>query len=171
MSNRIRTFSFQFFNNSLGTITRIAARYRNRQGGINDHCTFCVKSGSANPHWETFLHIFYDCPHIVAVRNRAFGIFFPPMGNEQEKKLCYMCGIARNAGDDRYIFILTSLLINYTVWQFKLKKIIPSIASIVSDVDTLFESATTVSESLKNIAITNAMPLCRRWAAGRHGRG
>jgi hypothetical protein len=44
LSNQIRTFSFQFFNNSLGIDTRIAARYRNRQGGINDQCTFCVKS-------------------------------------------------------------------------------------------------------------------------------
>jgi hypothetical protein len=91
--------------------------------------------------------------------------------NELEKKLSYMCGISRNGGDDRYICILTSLLINYTMWQFKLKKTIPSIASIVSDVDTLFEAATMVSDSLKNIAITNAMPLCRRWAASRHGRG
>jgi hypothetical protein len=32
LSNRIRFFAFQFFNNSLGTKTRIAARYRN--GGI-----------------------------------------------------------------------------------------------------------------------------------------
>jgi hypothetical protein len=171
LSNRIRTFSFQFFNNSLGTNTRIAARYRNRQGVPNDLCTFCVKSGSVNPQRETFLHIFYDCPQIIAVRDRAFGTFFPPIANEQEKRLCYMSGIAKNAGDDRYIFILTSLLINYTVWQFKLKKIIPSIASIVSDVDSLFESVTLVSETVRTIAGTNASPLCRRWTAARHGRG
>jgi hypothetical protein len=48
--------------------------------------------------------------------------FFSPVGNELEKKLCYMCGISRNGGDDKYICILTSLLINYTMWQFKLKK-------------------------------------------------
>jgi hypothetical protein len=82
-----------------------------------------------------------------------------------------MSGIAKNAGDDRYIFILTSLLINCTVWQFKLKKIIPSIASIVSEVDSLFESVTLVSESVRTIAGTNASPLCRRWTAARHGRG
>jgi hypothetical protein len=171
LSNRIRTFCFQFFNNSLGLNTRIAARYRNRQGGINDTCTFCVRSGSANPQRESFSHIFYDCPQIAVVRNRAFSTYFPPVANENEKRLCYMSGIARNAGDDRFIFILTAVLINYTVWQYKLKKIVPSIASVTMDVDNLFESAVSVSDSLKEVASTNASPLCRRWAAARHGRG
>ena len=171
LSNRIRTFCFQFFNNSLGINSRIAARYRNRNGAMNDLCTFCVKSGTANPQRETFLHIFYECPQIAALRERALSIFFPPLPNAQEKRLCYMSGIAGNAGEDRFIFILTSVLINYTVWQYKLKKIVPGIASLITDVDNLFDSAVIASESLKIIATTNASPLCRRWSAARHGRG
>jgi hypothetical protein len=171
LSNRIRTFCFQFYNNSLGTNTRIAARYRNRNVALSDRCIFCVKSGSANPMRETFIHIFYDCPQIASVRNRVFSTYFPPIANDHEKRLCYMTGIARNAGDDRYIFVLTSVFINYTMWQFKLRKTVPSYASIVNDVDNLFESAASVSDLVQNIANTNALPICRRWTANRHGRG
>jgi hypothetical protein len=42
---------------------------------VSDRCSFCVKSGSANPMRETFLHIFYDCPQIASVRNRVYIIF------------------------------------------------------------------------------------------------
>jgi hypothetical protein len=171
LSNRIRTFCFQFYNNSLGTNTRIAARYSNRNAAVSDRCSFCVKSGSANPMRETFLHIFYDCPQIASVRNRVYSTYFPPLANDHENRLCYMTGMARNAGDDRYIFVLTSVLINYTMWQFKLKKTVPSYASFVNDIDNLFESAASVSDLVQNIANTNALPICRRWKANRHGRG
>jgi hypothetical protein len=49
LSNRIRFFSFQFYNNSLGTKCRIAARYRNGGNETDQRCTFCVKAGSWVP--------------------------------------------------------------------------------------------------------------------------
>ncbi len=49
-------------------------------------------------------------------------------------------GIVRGAGKiDGFFYLLTTVLVNYTIWQFRLKKNVPSIASILEDVDNLFD--------------------------------
>jgi hypothetical protein len=77
LSNRFRTFCFQYVNNSLGIKTRIAARYRNRNVVLDDSCTFCLKKNVRNPSRETFMHLFYECPCIIMLRQRILEIFFP----------------------------------------------------------------------------------------------
>jgi hypothetical protein len=62
-------------------------------------------------------------------------------------------------------------LINYTVWQWKLKKMIPSIATLATEVDYLFFSICGTSKKIENMALMSVTPLCRRWRDGRHGRG
>ena len=59
MNIRIRTFAFQFFNNSVSGGARTAARYRN--AAIDQRCVFCVKSGLPNPAREDFYHLFIEC--------------------------------------------------------------------------------------------------------------
>jgi len=61
LGNKIRSFCFQFFNNSLGVGARLAARYENARIVVDSRCTFCVKAKSLVPHRETFPHLFYDC--------------------------------------------------------------------------------------------------------------
>jgi hypothetical protein len=61
LGNRIRSFCFQFYNNSLAVGARLAARYERSGIVIDSRCTFCVKSGSMVPHRETFMHIFFEC--------------------------------------------------------------------------------------------------------------
>jgi hypothetical protein len=172
LSNRIRFFAFQFFNNSLGTKTRIAARYRN--GGIilDQRCTFCVKAGSLVPMREDFIHVFYDCPHIRPLCDRAYDTYFRHRLDDEKKRLCYMTGtVDTYQKNDGFFYMLTALLINYTVWQSKLKNMIPGIASLANEVDYLFYMICFTSKKIENMAITSNSLICRRWRDGRHGRG
>jgi hypothetical protein len=172
LSNRIRFFVFQFYNNSLGTKTRIAARYRNGGNFLDQRCTFCVKAGSLVPMREDFMHVFYDCPYIIPLVTRAYEIYFKHRLDEAKKKLCYMTGtVVTYQKNDGFFYVLTSTLINYTVWQWKLKNMIPSIATLTNEVDYMFYSICFTSKKIENMAVTSNCPICRRWREGGHGRG
>jgi hypothetical protein len=92
LSNRIRFFVFQFYNNSLGTKTKIAARYRNAGNILDQRCTFCLKSGSLVPMREDFIHVFYDCHYVTPLVVRAYDVYFKHRLDENQKKLCYLTG-------------------------------------------------------------------------------
>jgi hypothetical protein len=172
LSNRIRTFCFQFFNNSLGINTRIAARYRNGGAIINNSCTFCMKANCVNPAREDFAHVFYDCRYINNTCRRLSEIYFPANANPALDKVTYMTGMVTGANNlEGFFYLLTSVLINFTMWQSRMKKIIPSVASVVEDVDNLFDSCVIVSNKILNSVTDATPPICRRWTARHHGRG
>jgi hypothetical protein len=172
LSNRVRTFSFQFFNNSLGIKSRIAARYRNGGATIDQRCTFCVKAKSGVAMREDFPHIFLDCPYIRPVCDRVYNTYFNIRLDEARKRRCFFTGLTENFyNGDNTLNVLTATLINYTLWQWRIKKIIPSVVSITNDVDFLFECVTNVSKKVENLAINSGTPICRRWRAGNYGRG
>jgi hypothetical protein len=62
---------------------------------------------------------------------------------------------------DNILYVLTATLINYSILQWKLKKLIPSIASIKNDVDFLLECVADVSKVIENLAINSGIPICR----------
>jgi hypothetical protein len=172
LSNRLRFFVFQFYNNSLGTKTRIAARYRNAGNILDQRCTFCLKSGSLVPMREDFIHIFYDCPYVTPLVERAYDVYFKHRLDDDQKKLCYLTGTVETYQKyDGFFNVLTSVLVNYTVWQWKLKNMLPSIATLTNEVDYLFYSICYTSKKIENMAVTSNCPICRRWRAGDHGRG
>jgi len=90
--NRLRTFCFRFFNNSIGVGARIAARYRGAGQMVNDRCTFCLKAGAAVPAREDFIHIFYDCPYIRNTVNTITDEFFPAENDANVRRKMYMSG-------------------------------------------------------------------------------
>jgi hypothetical protein len=172
LSNRIRTFSFQFFNNSLGIRSRIAARYRNTGAEIDQRCTFCQKARSGVAMREDFAHVFYDCPFIRPVCENIFTTYYNVRVIDLDRKKIFFTGIVDTLlNGDKTLYLLTATLINYTIWQWKLKKLIPSIASVKNDVDFLFECVADASKTIENLAINSGIPICRRWRAGRYGRG
>jgi hypothetical protein len=172
LSNRIRFFAFQFYNNSLGIKSRIAGRYRNGGIEIDQRCTFCVKAGSMVPMREEFLHLFYDCPYIRPVCDLAYDIYFRQRLTDDQKRLCYLTGLMETFHrNDKFFYMLTALLINYTVWQCKQKRSIPSIATITNEVDYSFYLACFTSKKVEEMARNSPTPICRRWRDGHHGRG
>jgi hypothetical protein len=150
LSNRIRIFCFQFFNNSLGIKTRIAARYRNGGALLDNSCTFCIKSNCDQPAREDFVHIFYDCRYLNNTCRRIYSKFYPPGDNPVSERITYLTGLVNGTDNkDGFFYLLTSILCNYAVWQFRLKKIVPSTASIMEDMENLFDACVNVSK--KNI--------------------
>ena len=64
---------------------------------------------------------------------------------------------------------MTINLLNYMTWQYKIRKVIPSIASISADVDSLFMTIAT-NNKISKLASANNSILCRRWRAAGGGR-
>ncbi len=81
LPNNIRVFAFQFYNNSLATNSRLAARYRmDPEIVINDRCDFCIAGGRDNPPREDFVHVFFDCPLVKDCVNK----YLRRYGNQAE---------------------------------------------------------------------------------------
>jgi hypothetical protein len=171
--NRLRTFCFKFFNNSLAVGARIAARYRATGQMVNDRCTFCLKAGSAVPAREDFIHVFYDCPYIANTVRLITDELFPANNDVNVRRKMYMCGSvaqARTAADS-FFYKLTSILLNFNMWECRMKKKIPSIATVRSEFFYLFNNVVSVSGKLSELAAHSHVSACRRWRAGEHGRG
>ncbi len=139
MNIRIRTFAFQFFNNSVSVGARTAARYWN--AAIVQRCVFCVKNGVPNPEREDFKHLFIECrsmkPVLRLYFRKAFGMDFDTNNVDCRKfKLCGLGGVTSNIR--RFFMVLNILLLNYVTWQYRLKKLVPRLASLECDIDTLF---------------------------------
>jgi hypothetical protein len=72
---------------------------------------------------------------------------------------------------DTFFYILSSILLNYTVWGFRTKKLVPSLATFCHEVDYLFNTVAVCSKKILDLASTSGTPLCRRWREHGHGRG
>jgi hypothetical protein len=168
---RLRTFAFQFFDNSVSVGARTAARYRN--AAIDQRCVFCVKSGKPNPNREEFRHLFIDCPAIkpalVLVFRKTFGMDYNT--GDETFRLFKLTGLGGNVPYRRKFFIVLNILfLNYVTWQSRLKKIVPSLTSLKQDIDTLFEGVM-ANKKLSEAAMTIDLNICRRWSSNFHGRG
>jgi hypothetical protein len=121
---------------------------------------------------EDFAHVFYDCPFIRPVCENVFTTYYNVRVNDLDRKKIFFTGIVDTLHNgDKTLYLLTATLINYTIWQWRQKKFIPSIASVKNDVDFLFECVADASKTIENLAINSGIPICRRWRAGRYGRG
>jgi hypothetical protein len=170
--NRLRTFCFKFYNNSLGVGARIAARYRTMGQMVNDRCTFCLKAGSPVPAREDFIHVFYDCPHIANTVRLITDELFPVNNDANVRRKMYMCGsVAHARASDGFFYKLTSILLNFNMWECRNKKKIPGIATVRSEFFYLFNNVVSNSSKLSELAAHSNVSACRRWRAGDHGRG
>jgi hypothetical protein len=169
---RIRTFAFQFFNNSVSVANRTAARYQNAE--IDQRCVFCVKAKKANPGREDFNHMFVSCP----VLERPLSIYFMRNFNIRydtgnvNLRFLKLTGLLDNVPVKKKFFtVLNILLLNYVLWQARIKKIIPSITTLDLEIDTLFAGFLDASKKWNEAATNSDTFICRRWREQRAGRG
>jgi hypothetical protein len=173
LNNRLRMFSFQFFNNSVSVGARTAARYRTVGNYIDQRCTFCVKSGMGVPHREDFKHLFIDCPAFMQVAKSVILALFEVNydSNLENSRLIRTIGYVPDATAVQHFFnTLTSLFFNYLTWTYKLKRAIPSVATVLMDIDCLFAEAVNCRK-LQNLALTCNSIVCRRWRSNGGRRG
>jgi hypothetical protein len=174
LTNRERTFAFQFFNNSVSVGARTAARYRNVGNNVDQRCTFCVKAGRPNPGREDFNHLFISCPVLVPVLNRYltkfYDVDYDP--NNADTRLFKMTGLNQNLSPlKQYFAIIHMFALNYVTWQYKLKKFVPSLATLELDVGTVFNDTLSCNKKLEEMALNCDSFVCRRWREQHQGRG
>jgi hypothetical protein len=135
-------------------------------------CTFCVKSKSWVPHRENFTHIFFDCQYINGTVLDFASAMLKRENNLEKSRLGCLTGIYETTPSaDSFFYVLTSIFCNFTIWQCKQKKIVPSLATLLNEVDSHFLYTASVSTKISEMAKTSNTPVCRRWRAHGHGRG
>jgi hypothetical protein len=165
--NKIREFSFKFFNNLLGLNTRVAHFNLN----INAGCTFCVHArggeGEGAPR-ETFLHLFYECNHVGSIRtafaNKHLGDF--SVRSDNDKKLFWFCGLINDTKN--LTGGILALLINFYIWECKLRKTRMSLTSLENEINCAISWFFTLSRKMRLSCKKVNFPLFRDWAT-RYG--
>jgi len=132
LPNRVRFFAFQFYNNSLPTGNRVAARYRNIPGAnFNDRCTFCRKANVANPAREEFIHVFFSCPSIEMCVGRYMERYGGNGLTEDEKINFFFTGTRSGEWTaDAELNMLQNIVFIFGIWLCKLGNKIPSFPTV-----------------------------------------
>jgi hypothetical protein len=143
--NRAKTFLFKYFNNILGINTRLSHFVANRNRG----CTFCelnnpgamVRDPDPAPvpllvpvPDKSFEHLFYGCLTTREWHSKILECHFPPnfIGSEEVRKRYLMMGFHKDHKKN-ILLILAPLLMQYCIWEARLKKKIPSFYSLNQD--------------------------------------
>jgi hypothetical protein len=82
--------------------------------------------------------------------------------------------MAREEGCEWYQSIgllILYILLNFNMWECRMKKKIPCIATVRSEFFYLFNNVVSNSSKLSELAAHSNVSACRRWRAGEHGRG
>jgi hypothetical protein len=120
LKNELREFIFKFYNNSLGINTRISHFVDN----VSRNCTFCTIK-NVNNNDETFFHLFVNCAQLIPLRSTLYEQFFRELNLDQIGKKMLWLGFSPLKITDTALASITILLIQFLLWKNKLKKKIP----------------------------------------------
>jgi hypothetical protein len=159
-----RDFLFKFYNNILGINTRVS----HFVADISRNCTFCTLSDTVND--ETFEHLFFMCEKITHLRDRMYGEFFADLGQDISTKKNLFFGFPPARIRDGKLAAVTALLMQYSIWNFKKKKKIPTYTVIKYDVLSNLKTLYSIDKSL--FSYDPSFLLSRNWtnylSAGVH---
>jgi hypothetical protein len=165
LPNKIREFGYKFFNNTLGINTRVAHFNAN----IGTGCTFCSirgrgEEGGATPD-ESFLHLFHDCNHVKKIRMALTNRFFNEISNlsDEDKKLFWFCGSFME--NNNITTGITALVINFYIWECKLRKTPLSVASLMADLEYTMGRCFALSRKARLGCKKINFQLFRNWSA------
>jgi hypothetical protein len=173
LPNNIRVFAFQFYNNSLATNSRLAARYRMDPNiVINDRCDFCIAGRRDNPPREDFVHVFFDCPLVKDCVNK----YLRRYGNQTElndmvaKKCFFFTGAVGDWREFCFVDAIQNIIFLYGLWQCKVNRKVPNFTTVEHNMLTIFDSSLQMSTYLSELAGIGNTLICRLWR-NRSGRG
>ncbi len=126
-----------------------------------------------NPAREEFTHLFIECPAVKPTITRYFREAFDIEYNTRDAncrkfKLTGLVGVLPYLKN--FFNVLNMLFLNYVTWQYRLKKIVPSLASLENDSDSLFDGMITSAKLIEAAADTDVY-ICRRWRENNYRRG
>jgi hypothetical protein len=124
--------------------------------------------GGAGAPRETFLHLFYECNHVGSIRtafaNKQLGDF--SARSENDKKLFWFCGLINDTKN--LTGGILALLINFYIWECKLRKTRMSLTSLENEINCAFSWFFTLSRKMRLSCKKVNFPLFRDWAT-RYG--
>jgi exonuclease III len=168
LANKIKEFSFKFFNNLLGINSRIGHFVIN----VHEGCTFCTLRNNLPVPRETFKHLFFDCPETEKTLSGFEAKYLEILDTLEKRLFFWFFGEVRGAPEfGNNVFLrLTMTIIQYYVWECKLNKRPQSVSSCLNfyfyHMDILKRSNGKLSAKMGK---TN-LDLCRYWKNER-GRG
>ena len=166
----LREFSFKFFNNTLGINQRIVNYVNGRTAG----CSFCTINNNGPIPTETFIHLFFDCPQVTAVRNWFENTFLPdiPLVNREDKIKFWFYGITPDADGSTNIFILTLVqTILFCIWRLKLQKRLPVRNTVEMEGFLIMNRIIRACKVIREFMIDSNYLLCRNWDRLSQRRG
>ncbi len=110
------------------------------------------------------MHLFYECQYIINTVKSFSNIMLREELDDGRARLGCLSGVYDNVTAKESVFyVLTSIFLNYTLWQFRHKKTVPSLATLCHEVDYHFQTVTSCSNKIATLALASDSPICRRW--------
>jgi len=144
----IRVFVFQFFNNAISTGDRLCNRYRNIVQDIAGSCAFCRASGCGVPARETFAHVFLDCPFIRDKIDNFCMTYLGGMPADPDIRTLLFTGIDGTDNINVISLVLSVLFFN-EIWSSKKKCTVPSLPTIMFNVEFNFNTIVACNTRIK----------------------
>jgi hypothetical protein len=120
LNNRMRDFLYKFTSNRLG----IAARVAHFNANVNEGCTFCTLDRRFPAPRETMDHLFVQCPLVGKIHTDAARLFWPELQIAVNDPVFWLCGVTADRAANSTFLQIAVCVINYYVWECKLKKMV-----------------------------------------------
>jgi hypothetical protein len=144
-SSDFKTFLFKFHHNILGLNIRVQHINADRDAA----CFFCHKLKNFPAERESVEHFFWFCPTTSRIINRFENEFL----NVVLTKELFFTGTRENKFE--LVTLIVMSVIKFCLWQFKLRKKVPTWYAFISDFNFIFNSLTASSKKLK-IDVSNS---------------
>jgi hypothetical protein len=168
LSNKIKEFSFKFFNNLLG----INSRLGHFVAYVNEGCTFCTIRSVLPVYRETFKHLFFDCPETDKTLKGFEEKYFNFINTRDDRLFFwFLGGIKSNPTFENNLFLrMTMIIIQFFIWECKINKRVQSLSSCLNFYFYHMEILCKVNKKLQYKMGKTDLDLCRYWNSER-GRG
>jgi exonuclease III len=170
VANKVKEFSYKFFNNLLGIKSRIG----HFVARVDEGCTFCTLRSMIPTPRETFFHLFFECPETDRTLKGFEDRYLSSLNldNVSARTLFWFFGTIPDnlESRDSIFFRLTMIIVQYYVWDCKLQKRNQSLSSCLDFYFFHMEIVRKVNKKVSKTMSKVNLDLCRYWQTER-GRG
>jgi hypothetical protein len=160
LKNTIREFQYKFIYNQLGLNNRVSHFVQN----IDKACTFCtLKMAPAPIQEESFLHLFYDCPTTLNIRNMFIRKHFPTLANSSRQVLLKFWFLAEADNNTNLFISMAICTLNFLIWNMKLKKNIVNFSTLEQNWLHILDTLVKQSLKIREAVLLVHYDICRRW--------
>jgi hypothetical protein len=142
LNTSVRVFSFKFYNNILGTNSRVA--HFNPE--ISAGCTFCAMTKTLPPPKETVAHLFFDCPTTDILLCQLKQKYLRNV--DLERGNFFLANVSEFEKENKPLDIIFEIF-RYVLWQYKLNGKVPSPLKFWADFQYLITTTITCNKNFE----------------------